>query len=232
MLEEQFEQLLRETIPIACCEECFQIERQTLLDGTHTFSKEFEQKMQLLLENHSHFSAAKEVSAKRRKLNFRYAFAAILLFLLSSITVFAQGPWKEMLGAIVNFNSEHYLFLESPKDTAVPTESVLYRPTYIPDGYVFAEESEETSSAEFTMTWYNDLNQILHYIQVTPDSEGFLLSLGKTEATAVVIGDQAGWAVDGEGDEKIVFYEKDDNIFVVTGVLSIEELTKILGSVK
>lgn len=238
MNDSQFDELLQKIIPIACYEECCQLEQAMLLEGEHTFSKNFEKKMKILLKKQKRSKKQQANLQRRTRLKPRYLLVAILLFILSSITVLACEPIRESLRHMIYTIYDEYILLEKEekneadtlKENNVSHSIVLLRPTYIPDGYELEEELIDKKS--ISLLWVDSSDHILAYEQMYMDGNRVYLSSDGKEPASIHIGDIDGKLIMEEDGMHTIFYEKNNYLFVLSGTLPADELIQILTSIE
>ncbi len=231
--EQQFEELLQIVIPEVCYEEICEIEEQMLKEGKHVFSEEFERNMESVFKGKK--SILNEVTAKKRKTKpkFKYLLVAILLFILSSITVLAYEPARQALKDFFFTIYNEYIIVEPLTEEKNDVDDVIfYRPEYVPDMYKLEHEVIDESIKEFALLWMNEDGDVLLYQQTTLQNSRLIISSDGDRPIDIKIGEYDGKIIVEEDGLKTLFYENNGWIFLISGVLEENELIQIMMSIK
>lgn len=234
--EQQFEELLQIVIPEVCYEEICEIEEQMLKEGKHVFSEEFEKNMESVFKGKK--SIVNDITATKikTKLKFKYLLVAILLFILSSITVMAYEPARHALKEFFFTIYDEYLVIFSQniekEENLESKEKIFLKPTYVPDEYELIDESFDETLKYISLIWVDTEGTTLYYEQTSLDMGGVVLSSDGNEPINIMIGDMEGKLVAEEDGTNTVFYEKEDFLFIASGCIGDEELIQMLLSIE
>lgn len=234
--EQQFEELLQIVIPEVCYEEVSEIEEQMLKEGKHVFSEGFEKNMESVFKGKN--SIVNEVTAKKRKTKpkFKYLLVAILLFILSSITVLAYEPTRYALKEFFFTIYDQYLVISyqstEKEENLESKEKIFLKPTYVPDEYELIDESFDETLKYISLIWIDAEGTTLYYEQTTLDTGGAVLSSDGTDPIDITLGDIEGKLIAEKDGTNTVFYEKDGFLFITSGCIGEEKLIQILLSIE
>lgn len=230
--EQQFEELLQIVIPEVCYEEICEIEEQMLKEGKHVFSEEFEKNMESVFKEKK--SISNDVTAIKRKTKpkFKYLLVAILLFILSSITVLAYEPARHALkDFFFTIYNEYIIFNSENNNDKNHTEMIILKPSYIPDRYELIDEHLSITNKSYSLMWISEIEEVLLYQQMTTDSGHIILTSDGSVPQDIKIGKYDGKITTEEGGITSIFYENQGCLYTISGVLEKEELVNILLSI-
>ena len=230
--EQQFEELLQIVIPEVCYEEICEIEEQMLKEGKHVFSEEFEKNMESVFKEKK--SISNDVTAIKRKTKpkFKYLLVAILLFILSSITVLAYEPARHALkDFFFTIYNEYIIFNSENNNDKNHTEMIILKPSYIPDRYELIDKHLSITNKSYSLMWISEIEEVLLYQQMTTDSGHIILTSDGSVPQDIKIGKYDGKITTEEGGITSIFYENQGCLYTISGVLEKEELVNILLSI-
>lgn len=233
---EKFDELLQKTIPDACYEECCEIEEQMILEGEHRFSRKYEKKMRALLKRQGKCSQKGNSIKTKTSPKFRYLLVAILLALLSSMTVLAYEPAREAIKEFFFSIYDEYILFHSEDEQEIGeldlTEAVLLKPSYVPDGYELIDEHISTTNKNISLMWIDEKEEVLFYQQRTTQSGEMVLSSdGAMPQDVEIEGIHAKMVLEEDG-MKSIFYEEKGYLFTISGFLEQEDLMNMLLSLE
>ena len=234
--EQQFEELLQIVIPEVCYEEICEIEEQMLKEGKHVFSEEFEKNMESVFKGKK--SILNDVTAKKRKMKpkFKYLLVAILLFILSSITVLAYEPARHAFKEFFFSVYDEFILIHSEKeeeaDKTDATQSLLLKPSYIPTNYELMDEVVNEALKNIFVMWIDENENVLYYEQRMPQTGEMVLSSDGDMPTDIKIGEYDGKLISEKDGLNTIFYEENDFLFVMSGFVETDELIHMLLSLE
>ena len=234
--EQQFEELLQIVIPEVCYEEVSEIEEQMLREGEHVFSEEFEKNMESVFKGKN--SIVNEVTAKKRKTKpkFKYLLVAILLFILSSITVMAYEPAKHALKEFFfTIYDEFILFHPEKEEEDDDIEGIqmdLLKPSYIPTNYELMDEVVNEALKNIFIMWIDENENVLYYEQRMPQTGEMVLSSDGYMPTDIKIGEYDGKLISEKDGLNTIFYKENNFLFVMSGFVETDELIHMLLSLE
>lgn len=189
----------------------------------HDFSPVLEKKMQKLIRRADH------------PIRYRAAQAAaclLLAALLSGCTALAISP--EARAAFVGWARETYeswfVYRYTGEDKAI-LENVVYRPTWIPEGY--QETTVHERNTDTTIIYEN--GEYLLFFQCLMDIDAGSLYIGSDDILNVKVRDfPADLYIDPEENaaSAIVWINENGRLFWIHGNLSSDELVKMAESVE
>ena len=198
-------------------------------DEALTFSPAFERKMKKLIRRADH------------PIRYRIAQAAaclLLAALLSGCTVLAVSP--EARAAFVGWVRETYetwFVYRYTGEEQLPSEDIVYAPTWVPEGY--SELKESISDDQVVIVYRNDEGYLLAFTY-TKNRESVsayvLLDNQETDVQAVLVsGKIADLYLEQQADKASILVWDDDEkgvFFAISAHCSVEELIKIAESVE
>lgn len=223
------EDLLSQAAAIACEEDY----RSEVIENPmkhHRFSEEFERQMEELLR-----------PQKRRrsyqKVKMRYLLVAVLAALMLGSTVLAVDSVREQIFEYFEklFSDHTDIYYRQEKGEAkesIPEEEIM-RPEYVPEGFVLEEEVYHEENGYYMRTYADDDGHTLTYTQAALQYwNGASITSGGKQAEEIPMDIGSAYLVTDDKGVKSVFYEMNGYILEVGGLLSEEELIKILKNVK
>lgn len=195
----------------------------------HTFSPVFERKMKKLVRRGNHPLRYKILHA---------AACLLLVLLLSgcSILAFSAEAREAFVGWVREVYETSFIYRFSGSDQVTPP-SVLYRPTYIPDGYRMTSESVTDGGAQ-RISYRNDFGFLGHFTCFPADSSPVFhieRDGSETYQRVLVNGNPAELYLDQDEDEASILLWKDRDegtIFCVSAQVSETELIKMAESIE
>ncbi len=195
----------------------------------HKFSTGFETKMQAL------FSRQHEASkrAKYKKLATQVAVAISIVVILSTISILSVEAWRaSVLRFISEVGERSTTFrLEGGQvdygDLLIgPAE--LYLPTYMPAGYTF--EHLDKAGGFYVATYENDAGDMIILQNLT---DGTTVGIDSEDADheQLFLNDEEAHYYYKDGYSTLLF-GYDENAFLISGLVSREEIVKIAESME
>lgn len=192
----------------------------------HTFSPEFEAKMEKLL---------KQAKRKRKPMKTMQRVAAVFLAVVVGTGVFFTVDAEAraaFFGWIKETYETYFVYRFSGEETS-QEKPKDYRLGQIPDGYEF-KRSSDTGAVKMT-TYKNEAGQLLefHYIY-DPESVDLLADAPGMDASTVFVHDYAAdLTVDPSGElgNNLIWTNEFDETFQISGFFSGEELIALAESI-
>lgn len=200
----------------------------------HVFSEEFESKMEDLLNEYS------PNLKKKRKTRWRTRFllVAIVVFAMSSITVFAFPQVREkFIQYCEKLFSDHTEVQFSPpvEKQNQEIEFKLNTPAYIPKGYELMQEYFRDPPGRYTSVYCNGKGKAFYYEQVKPevltDYKHSFDSDGSPAKESELNGYPLYWISNGNGVNHLL-YVTEDYVYLAGGLVEYGEMYKLLKSVE
>jgi len=206
----------------------------------HSFSEKYLERMQILKmgkreENNSKIA---NYSVKKRSTKVKILLIAAIVMLLGALTVTAE-PVQEFI-----FQIKEKLFLdhtdisveqmEIKVDEAVNKEMFIVRVLeYVPEGYEITEELKDDTKFEYSAKYSNSDNQILTYEQ-KPIAyiDSIVEELSDLDKNDLSINDEQIYLFKDENEYNIYVHERGSYVYVIRGILELEELEMIFYSRK
>ena len=228
--DKQFDELLHIIIPETCNEEIFDIEDQISVGDKHIFSKSFEEKMLFIFKGKKKIENEIDPLKIRAKPKIKYVLVAILLFVLSSMTVLAYEPARIALEKIIfSVFDDSLLFRPDMEKTEENEGDIIFlKPTYIPESYYLMEEYISPAKTNITLVWIDENENTLFYEQRIAQGGDLRLSSDGAIPIDIDIGGKNGKLIVENDGTKTIFYEEGDSIFIITGVINEDEMINIL----
>ena len=188
----------------------------------HDFSPEFERKMKKLLRQGRHPVGYRTLRA---------AACLLLVLFLSGCAVLAISPEarETFVGWVREISESWFIYHFTGKNQPI-AEDVVYRPTWIPEGYVL------TTKDTNYYVYENDKNELLSFFYSTDlDSSTLYLETEAVDVYSVSVGDYTAdlYLDRQEGDTNNLVWEGDMGvIFWISAPLTSEELIEVAESVE
>lgn len=224
------EDLLEQAVKIAC-EKDYVNEVSGISKDVHTFSEEFEVKMKELI-------APSKVQKAKRKLKKRhYLLVAILVvFMIAGTTALAVDEIREQIFEYFEslFSDHTDVYFESKEDeikTTLPREEIM-KPEYIPEGFRMEEEIYDEEFGTYDLIYSNEEGIVLAYSQMVLDEINRTSYTSKGDkAKRIMLDSDQAYIISDDKSVKTILYEKNGYVLSIGGLLSEEELIKMLESV-
>ena len=193
----------------------------------HQFSEEFNSEMDRLITL-SH----KQKKPKKKFQHIAAMFAAVLIGASSFVTINSAAR-VAFVGWIKELTSD-YLVYRYEGDPVPEVEPLVYRPTWIPDGYreFFVDEDDDTKLVAYD----NDAGQILSlsYIHNPDETNWFISTENTTKESTTVNGNKADLLISTDPDTAggIIWSNENNCAFMLSGFLEADDLIKMAESIQ
>ena len=227
------EEVIKEAVKLAVIRDYEREVLNLLEEDKHVFSVEFERKMEELLMGYT-----SDLKRRRKKMPIKYLLVAILIFLMSGMTVLAIPGVRDRIAKYCEmlFSDHTDVKFELPAEkTEREEEFEIHKPTYIPKGYKFYEEEYSEEFESYWCCYINKQETAVHFWQELPEKlkmwDISITSNGDPAKEFELNGHPVYHLVDEKGASTLI-YVKEDYIYMVSGRVNVEELIKILESIK
>lgn len=236
MENNDFDELLEETIEEIVCEEFLAIEDYIGEHGAHIFSDDFENKMEKLIHKENIvYNNNSERLHRVRGPKIRYLLVAILLLLMGALTAFTYKPVRVVLENFVYSIFQDYLLIEEEKnielDKNISKEIEWKYPKYIPEGYKEIVNHFDEVGKELYLIYENEDKKILSYTQYTVNTRSTVTSDG-TSIENIKIGDIDATITYDKNGTIVVFFEENGSFFEISGEVEKDKMIKIVENIE
>lgn len=241
MTENEFRKILCE----AMNEECRWISQFEEHENEHSFSPEFEKKMQRLLQENTAYTKEYDVVSKKNAKSFdgmssirvgRHTFrkmtviivAATMILILASFTaIYLSITWNEKKddkkGTLdVTFG------IEGNKNTHQGFEAKM--PT-TPQKFEIVEKNEAVNGMEMSVLYQNNDEQIYYSQEIISENTGLSIDNDDESFTEITINGCKGYAVK-EGSSPFIIWCDGKYLYYINGTVSYEILEEMAKSVR
>lgn len=230
------EHILKEAVCMAAERELDNLDTE-MQNKYHTFTPQFEEKMQRLLQENAHVFGNEKVSflqklqrsrKKREKHHIfagsRYILVAVLLMVLASAAALASEDVREGLRKLSIQFSSNGVSIEGAKNENAAEENSAddeqpfraYRWKNVPEGYHLVNETEEPESRMYTVWYQNKEENNLHFMQHDASIYTVTITCNEEEGykRKIDLNGTEAYSVSSDRDNSI-FFEKDGYIFTI-----------------
>ena len=193
----------------------------------HQFSEEFNSEMERLITL-SH----KQKKPKKKFQRIASMFAAVLIGASSFVTI-NSATRVAFVGWIKELTSD-YLVYRYEEDPVPEAEPLVYRPTWIPEGYSELFVNEKT--AKKVVAYSNEDGDMIRfsYIQNPGETDWFISTENTVKESAIVNGHKADLFTSTHPDTAggILWSDENNCAFMLTGFLEVDDLIKMAESIQ
>ena len=193
----------------------------------HAFSAEFNKEMDRL---------AALSYTRRKPAGWIQRIAAILAVVVigTSSLVAVNAEAREAFIGWIKELTEHYLIYRYEGDPVPDVEPLVYRPTWIPDGYseFFVDEADDIKLVAYT----NEDGEMikLSYVYNPDETDWFINTENTIKESITVNGHKAELLISTDSDTAgaIIWSDENNCAFMVSGFLEVEDLVKMAESIR
>lgn len=238
--------LLKEAVAKAWAIENGVYDRQEAETPEHTFSDEYRQRMEWMLDGKQVDSGQAEGKTERKgyvvknkSLRIKILLVAVIVMMLGSMTVLAAEPLREKLYQMVELLfSDHtdVSFEEVTRESDSqdqensPGNFKVRKLTKVPSKYKKESANKDYVFFDYMESYTDEKGHAMHY-RMAP-AEDFTVSVtsnGKSAKTISFRGEKAHLLAD-DGGWQTIFYVKDGYVYELGGYEEADELIRILES--
>ena len=196
-----------------------------------TFTKDFEERMKKLIERERKFYYYWTNTIGKRVAMIVISIIISLATLTFSVKAIREPVVHFIVETFEKFSSVVFANDKSENDIHIDDNLVLnvIKPNYIPKGY--ALESSFEQQTVFQSVYINsENNNTIVYSQYINDESVFQVNTEGIEYDDIFIGNYEGISYSNKGNNTVMF-STDDNIFMITSQINMEEIIKIAESI-
>lgn len=223
-LSKESDKILKEALDLYAKEYCKTLPSDEELAGI-TFSKEFEIKMQKLI------NAQKKVYYYWiNTVGKRVAIIITAIIIGLTATTFGVKAIREAVIEFITETFEKFTQITVEKDEpTTPTEFVKIKPEYIPDGFE-VERDIYTEGLIYSIIYRDSDNRSITYTQQIPDNSGMDADTENSVLKTIYINSYEGIVYENKESYTLLF-ANENYYFSITSKIDVEELQKIAESI-
>ena len=193
----------------------------------HEFSNAFEQAMEELVR-----TTKKQKKSYRGLQRVAAMFAAVLIGSGAFFTVNAEA--RHIFVGWIKELTDDYLIYRYEEDPIPSGEPLVYRPTWIPEGYseFFVDEDDDTKLVAYS----NEAGEIikLSYIHNPDETDWFISTENTVKESTTINGNKADMLISTDPDTAggILWSDENNCAFMLTGFLEVDDLIKMAESIQ
>lgn len=229
MTDEMLTRIIRE----ACELEFEEIEKRIESECPHTFSETFNKKMDQIMEKEGRQWDTKNQRHFMCGFRIRYILIAVLLLVFGTSMVMGHSFFSERVKNFIYTVFPRYVQIESQQLAEDGTVSISNwkKPEYVPRGYHVIEEEKSKEMGNYIISWSNEENHVISYMQTGSDTTVAVTSDGKEPKEVKIENTIGKLSIDREG-RRSLFFEKEKNLFTIVGPISEKEIIRMAESIQ